>query len=272
MIDALAIRENLVRLTFNAPVKFTEILDPGDASEIERYAIVPVAGTVGLDGYPVRPVFPAVIERAKFAGAGGKVIDVVTDRPFSPYPTRYRVSVNGILAAGGGPLDPNFTSRIFDGLFAGIPPVRVDLAFRTRDIANPQNLAAMLDPLPAIDPLILGTLPVDAQGDYAFDEGIDSYRKRVFRRLLTRKGKFAWIPKYGVGVPEQVKQLARVGIREAIAADAEAQIREEPETLEARCTFIQSEESPSTWFLRVRARTQSGQTVNLSVPFSPTGV
>jgi hypothetical protein len=272
LIGALAIRENVVRITFNQPVKFTEILDPGDASEIERYTITPIAGTKGLDGVSVRSVFPAEVARARIDGAGGKILDVTTDRPFSPYPVRYRIAVNGILSWSGGLLDPMFASRVFDGLHAGFPPKRVDLAHRSRDIANPQNLAAMLDPLPSIDPLILGTIPVDSQGDYAFDEGIDSYRKRVFRRLLTRKGQFAWIPTYGVGVPEQIKRLARVGTREAIAADAEAQIREEPETLEVRCSFEQSEDTPGVWFLRVWARTKSNETINVAVPFSPTGV
>jgi len=270
-MDALAIRENVVRITFDAQVKYTRILDPGDASDIERYSITPMAGTIGLDSELVRPVFPAAVERARVSMAAGSVLDVTTDRMMSPHPTQYRIAVNGLRSGSGGLLDPQFTSKVFYGLHAGIPPRRADLAHRTRDIANQQNLAGMLDPLPHSDSLIFGTIPVDSLGDYAFDEGIDSFRKRVFRRLLTRKGSFAWMPSYGVGVPDQIGQLARASVRGEIASDAEAQIREDPETLNVSCVFTQSPQAPSVWYLLVRVRTKTGEEIETSVPFSPTG-
>jgi len=271
LVDALAVRENVVRLTFNTGVKFTRILDPGDASNIERFDIRPIEGTVGLDGEPVRAVWPAGVEPVPIAGAGQNILDVTTDRMMSPYPTQYRIAVNGLRSTSEGLLDPEYASKVFDGLHAGFPPKSVELAHRTRDIANPQDLRGLLDPLPHLDPLILGTIPVDATGDFAFDEGIDSYRKRVFRRLLTRKGSFAWMPTYGVGVPDQVKRLGRVGTRAEIAAEAEAQIRMEPETSEVACSFEQSRQAPGVWFLRVRVRTRTGTTIDEAVPFAAAG-
>jgi len=273
LLAALAIRENVVRLTFNTSVQFTGILNAGDGANVKRYSVAVVEGTVGLDGEAVRPVRPAVVKQASIPETFGSVIDLTVDRPFTAYPSRYRVSVQGVNAASGVLLDPTATSLEFVGLRRDRPRPRIDLVSASRDIANPQVGSALLDPLPnTTDPLILGTFPTDSSGDIAFDEGIDGYRKRVFRRCYTRKGAFSWMPEYGVGLPGQVKRLSRRGTRDAIAADAETQIAEEPETVEVQCRFEQDTRSPDLFWLRIRARTVFSPTpIELGVPFSPPG-
>lgn len=272
MLRALAVRDNVVRLWFNVAPKFIGNLELGDAADPERFVVVPIAGTKGADGLPARPVYPCAIERAAIAGSLGTVLDVTVDRPFSPWPAQYRISCNGVQSITGLFLDPTSTSRIFDGLSRGFAPARADLVVSAKDIANPQNRAAMLDPLPnTTDSLILGTIPTDAQGDLAFDDGVDSYRKRLFRRCLTRKGAFAHLPGYGVGLPDQVKRLALPGVRDALASDAEAQIRQEPETTDVSCVFVATD-TPELFWLRVRATTTFGNTpVEFDVPFDATG-
>lgn len=274
LLSAIAVRENAVRLVFNAGVLFTGILNAGDGANVKRYSITAVAGTVGFDGEPVRPVRPIVVEQVPIAESYGSTIDVYTDRPFTAFPSRYIVAVQGIDAVNGALLDPAASSLEFYGLRRVRPRPRIDHVSASRDIANPQTGSALLDPLPhtLIDSNLLGTYQADETGDVAIDEGIDSYRKRVFRRCYTRKGAFAWMPGYGVGLPGQVKQVGRRGVRDAIAADAESQIAEEPETIEVACRFEQDARAPEMFWLRIRARTiYSPNPIELGVPFSPTG-
>lgn len=267
LVLALAVRENVVRLTFDQGVLFTGVFDPGDAAAMARYSLVTVDGT-GIDGEPVRPVFPIVAELV--AGSGQRVIDLSVDRPFSHWPCRYRVSVNGILSLTGALLVAG-SSLIFDGVHHALPALQPDLVIAARDIANPQTRSALFDPLPITDsPLALGAFPTDATGDYAFDEGAVSYKKRVIRRLITRRGRFAHLPNYGVGILASVKQLARQGVREALAAEAESQIRQEPETIGVKVT-IKVESGIA--FYQVRAKCKFGDVdTTVPVPFATVGI
>ena len=265
LLAALAVRENVVRLYFSEPPKFTSLLDPSDAFNPSRYSIVPIDGTFGADERPTRAVTPAAAAQVVAAGAAGTQIDVTVDRPFSPYPSRYRVSANQLVtAAGGALLDPLYTSTVFDGVYRGMPAITPALTYTRRDIANPQVLAAAL--LTGDSGYALATFVVDETGDYATDQGETSYRKRVFRRLTTRRGRFAHLPNYGLGVVAASKQLARPGVREALAADAEAQIRLEPETRDVKVTLVQDPSTPDVTYLRVRAQTLTGEAMNFDVP------
>ncbi len=271
LVSAVPTRENVVRLEFSLPVYFSRELDPFDASHLKRYTLTPDATSRGDDGRPPRAVQPAVIEVAAVAGAGGKLLDLWTDRSFSPYPSRYTVAVNGLRATNGAFLAPGSTSLMFLGLAAGAPvPTRETLA-GTGDFANPQSRLGLGDNVPMGATAILGAFPVDASGDYAVDRGLMSYRKRIVRRLTSRAFGFAHLPGYGVGAVDKVKRLDRGGEAEAMAAAAEAQIRLEPETAEVRVTLQRSASSPNLIVLRVRARTRSGERVDMGVPFSSGG-
>jgi len=128
-----------------------------------------------------------------------------------------------------------------------------------RDIANPQ--------LPGVGITAdqLGHFATDDTGDYGIDQGLASYKKRVFRRLMSKKGSFRHLPGYGVGIPSQVKRLARANLTDSIAADAEDQIRQEPETQSVSVTLTQSDDNPGLFFYRVRAKTSLGD-ANFDVP------
>lgn len=268
---ALAVRDNMVRLWFNTALLFTGTYEAGDASDVSRFTVVEDANSIGADDAAPRAVLPVVVELSVSPGAGGKVLDLTVDRPFSPWPSLYRVACHGLHAVGGQLLDPAFASFVFEGASRGYAAPRIDLVVSVKDIANPQNRAGMMDPLPnTTDSLILGTIPVDSQGDLAFDDGVDSYRKRVFRRCMTRKGAYAWIPDYGVGIPEQIKHLGRPGTRDSLSADAETQIRQEPETRDVACRF-RTGDRPGLFWLEVRATTIFGnKPVEFGVPFDAT--
>lgn len=269
---AIAIRENVVRMFFSAPVKYTRWYDHGDASRLGCYSVSVVGGT-GIDGLAAREVSPAAVDLVR--DSDGRQIDLTVDRAFSPYGVLYAVTVTGILSASGLMLGVGANSVQFQGLQKGMPSSLVEHAVATGDIANPQTLGALFDPLPEAgkrSDSLLGTYRADGTGDLAMDVGLTSFKKRVFRRLTTKKGRFGHLPDYGVTLVNSVKMLARPGVTDALAADAEEQIRMEPET-EAVSVRVEVTSS-GVAFYRVAVRMKSGRTMDRAVPvaFSPTEV
>jgi hypothetical protein len=105
--SVLAIRENVFRVTFNVPVYYSSILDPPDAARVEKYAVTAVAGTMGLDGTPVRPVSVAHVDLIGddgevVLGGSGRRLDLVLDRPMTPHPALYDVTMTDVFAADLG--------------------------------------------------------------------------------------------------------------------------------------------------------------------------
>lgn len=262
LLHALAIRENAIRLTFDADVYFSAVLDPGDASNPSRYSVVADATSVGSDGLPPRNVFAAIAELIE-----PTVVQLWTDRKLSPYPSLYTINLNGILQ--DVTLDPLVVfSAGFYGLQAGVPVPTADRAISNADIANPQTLSGALDPLSQPTDSVLGTYPIDDTGDVARDEGLQSYKKRVLRRLSTRKGRYAHLPGYGTLAFDSLKKLGRPGLLQDIAADAEAQILEEPETVKVQVRIAMQ---GGLAFFRIRIRCSFGQTFDMTAPVLVTG-
>lgn len=257
LLSAEAIRENVVRLTFTVPIKFTKILDPNDASDPEHYTIAAVAGSMGLDSKPVRNVAIASVELFT-----PNIVDVTLDRPMSPYPCQYTIAASGIVALETGEaLDPGTASITFFAVYRGIPPNTPSAAVPRRDIANPSLASSAISGEVTTDAQ-LGVFVVDETGDYAADQGITSWRKRVFRRILSEENGFAHLPGYGVGLLSQVKQLGRPAIQGSIAAKAEDQIRQEPETVSVSVTFEQDDRALNLFRMRVQAKSNTGEEVN----------
>ncbi len=235
LLSVLAIKENVFRLIFSQPVVYTGVLDIKDASSVSRYNVVAVSTTTGSDGLPPRKVTPVEANKSLIANAGGRGIDLVVDRPMSPYPSKYIVSVNGLFSLITGlPITPCFTSSLVFGLYRKSQVQLPEFAVPSRDIANPNTLSAQLDPVPFLGNKQLGIIPIDDTGDYAFDEGIVSLRKRVYRRLITRKGAFIFMPSYGIGIIDKLKKLNSAAARAEITTEAESQIRQEPDV--ERCS------------------------------------
>lgn len=270
VLEVFAVRENLIRVVFNVPPRYTQLLNPNDASDSRRYAITPITGTIGRDGLPTRPVSVIVVEQSE--GYDGEVLDLILDRPMSPEPSRYQIVISDLVTAVDQ--TPMVSSAIleFVGLFKQVLPPIPELLINNRDIANPQSLTQIFDPLPVAEGddlnALLGTFREDSQGDLAFDEGLAGYRKRVMRRLTTRKGRFAHLPNYGVSLITSVKQLSRAGVRESLAQDAEQQIRSEPETIAVSVQVVVDQSHPDIARYQVRARTNFGELPSFVVPLS----
>ncbi len=270
LLDVQPIAENQLRLAFSLPLRFTGLLDPNDASGVGHYSVTALADTVGADGLPPRPVRAVLAALARVPGAGGRLIDLFVDRPMGPFPGQYVAAVNGLRASSGEPLLPGQTSRRFDGLAMAPSDPTLDNAAAQGDFANPQTVDGIgtSGVLPPEAALLLGSFPIDASGDYGIDQGVRSYKKRILRRLTARQGAFAHLASstYGVGVPGYVKQLGRAGLREQIAANAEAQIRLEPETASCTVTIEQDPAHPEITRFKIRCKMITGQTADMNVP------
>lgn len=270
LVGAQPVRENVVRLVFNRAVRFTMLLDPFDASNIEHYAVTADSSTIGADSLPPRTVLPIVAALALIEGAAGRLLDVTVDRGFGPYPGRYTIAVNGLRATTGEPLTIGRTSQAFDGLAMAARDPSLNAAAAAGDFANPQTVQGLGETgrIPASAAKLLGTFPIDGSGDYGIDRGILSYKKRIIRRLTTAQGAFAHLAasRYGVGMGNAVKALGRAGVRESLASEAETQIRLEPETKSVKVTA--REGTPGVTIFAVRCQTYAGDGVAMDVPFS----
>ena len=235
--SAIALRENVVRLAFNTAPLYTGILDPHDASSRHRYSVVPVTGTVGVDGLLARAVKVTGATVAIVEDTEGKLIDVSLDRGFSPYPAMYRITANNLVSRVGSILDTSNSSMVFYGLQREHIPHTTDRAMETTDIANPQNIAG-LDGVMQGNTLVLGAFVIDETHDVALDRGLVSLKKRMLRRCFTKKGAYAHLPNYGIGVAASIKKLNSASNRNKLASETETQMKQEPEILATRVTFI----------------------------------
>ena len=266
---AVAVVENEVQLAFSEAVYFSGLLDPADASDPTKYTVTPVGGT-GLDGTAPRPVRVVSVAVVAVPGApSGQYLALTLDRPMTPYPANYAVTVSpAVLTADMlTAIDPDGAALGFPAVFKQLVVPQQAAPLPARDLANPQTLAGALDPLPdPFNPANLGTLNVDDSGDYAFDSGLQSLKKRVFRRLMTVPGGFLHLgDAYGIGVTTYSKKLATAATRGRLAAQCEAQIAQEPEVAKVAVRVLPSATGNGLFRLVVLARLKAtGQTVKFA--------
>lgn len=257
LLSALAVRENVVRATFSDVPLIEGLETPSDASSPKRYQVVAVSG-IGLDGLPVRPVLPVSASVADVPGAAGTSLDIVVDRPFSPWPCVYRLAVTNLVSKGGAFLAPGASQEFF-GARAGIVPPTMQATVASVDVltaAGARDLAGVAGARGDAD---LGIFVPDATGDYASAPPLSSFRSRVYRRLLAVVGSFAHLPRsYGAGLSAAPKQPGRATVLERLAALAEEQIRLEPETVDVRVT-VTDQGGTGAFLFRVQLKAKFGR-------------
>lgn len=271
VVSVMAVAENVIQVTFNEPIHYTGLLDPQDASVASLYVVTPVAGTVGYDGQPARAVS---VLTATQGGQPGEidpnVILLTLDRPMTPYPAQYVVSSTGLIwAANLTDLIEAITLGTTPALFRVLNPPDPSAAAPGRDLANPQTLQASIDSTIA-QPLVapLGSFGYDGTGDYAIDQKDDGLRKRLMRRLFTKKGGFLHLgDAYGVGITTYGKQLARASTRAQLAADCESQFAREPEVAQVRVLTRLDPQNAAMVRLDVYIKKKSGQTAKYTALF-----
>lgn len=266
LTNVVAIRENVIQLQFADPVTFTFLGDASDSATASKYAVTPVAGTVGLDGTAVQAVSVVSAAPSESLPAGvSSGIDLTLDRPMTPFPARYSVAATNVYVNGS----PGNFGMAFPAVFKQVNPIQLDFARPLKDFANPQTPGSTVASVPT--PLQLATFAVDDTGDYAIDEGVPSLKKRIWRRLMTRRGGFLHMPDYGVGVPDFAKKLNLASVRARLAAEAEAQISLEPEVARVSVTIVSDAANNGVARFRVLVKTRDGMAARFDVPVPLSG-
>ncbi len=256
----LAARENLIQIEFSIPIYFSGILDTKDGSDSSKYSVTTVPGTVGMDSSPVRPVNVLKVELTPVDVGYGRFVDVWLDRPMTPHPASYRLSVDGIWSSDGiDPLAPT-TSQV-PAVFKQLVVPTLDVGMATKDVSG-------IVPIDPYDPLNLGHINDDGTGDYAVDDGQSPYKTRLLRRGVTIPGGFLHLGEgYGVGITRYGKKLAQASTISRLATEYEQQIAKEPETAKAIVRGqLDPTGKPIVRFI-ILAKTKSGQTSKFVVPF-----
>lgn len=264
-------RENAVRIQFTVPPHYTGLGDVTDAGNASNYQVVPRTDTVGLTGEHARDVKviavqPVLADDGVPVGDLPRYLDIILDRPTTPFPALYDVLVDNVFSDDLlSAVAPSSTAAV--GLFRRIAPPTVDVAVPSRDLANPQTLDAASSLPDPFNPLNLGAFVVDDSGDYAYDEGLISLKKRIFRRLQTRKSAFAHLPGYGIGVKDYGKRLANAAAINSLVTETEAQIKREPEVQFVRVRPILDQLASGLLRLRIAVKTKTGKAMAFDTPF-----
>lgn len=125
------------------------------------------------------------------------------------------------------------------------------------DLANPPTEASRI----AVGHAYLGSLGYDAAGDLVNDFGIESLRKRVYRRITTARGGFFHLPDYGSALG--IKEAVTPGQLLAVQRRVEEQVLREPDVVRASVLVSRPTEDPAIVVIRVTVQTASGESVTV---------
>lgn len=123
------------------------------------------------------------------------------------------------------------------------------------------------------DSIIQGeTRPGETAASYRFAPNNDialasartSLRKRLYRRIFTDPGGFAWAPDYGVGV--KVKKLIKAGSQQELANMVAEQVRKEPDVVNAAADVSFTRSATGT-FVYIDLRVQQADSTITRVLF-----
>jgi len=272
LVAAIIVRDNVVRLEFNAKVYLSHLLDPEDAVP-EKFSAVPVPGTKGWNDSDARPVRLVKVEYSTESDgvpieANGFFLSVTTDRPFTPFPAQYEFTVRDIYEEGNFSNTLAEKALLADSTYRILQRPKNDAPSTSRDFANPQTIRAAqgVSAQPALAKL--GTYLVDDTGDYAYDDIQTGRRKRIVRRIVTRKNAFAHLTGYGVGVGAYGKKLASVATVSALLADIEAQLLQEPDIRTVKAKLIRDRARPGLYRIDVAVQPKVGKASMFQVPFA----
>lgn len=138
--------------------------------------------------------------------------------------------------------------------FSAVKPAVV-LQTKSRKAEQYRDFAYYTFPRPDGGPSLV--YEFDPNTDIGIQDGQSSLKKRIFRRLLSDRGGFSFLPGYGVGL--KVKSLARGGRLQELASEVEAQVKQEPDVLDAGASCALRVTTGGTFVVvQVRAKTRDG--------------
>lgn len=258
VVRALAVGGRTVRVVFDEAPVFRSPGGLADAMNPSNFVFSVVSGVATAP--TATGVLPNLVEGpARGVGNGTdplaadeRGVDVGVDRALISGIT-YRVTAQSIQSGFGGDLDDPLSAD-----FPGVVPLQV---VPPRVTGKPStNVDLFNRPFD-------GTWTVDDSGDIATQDAESGYKKRILRRLTTSLNAFSFLKGYGLGV--KLKEVGSLRQVAALKAEAEAQIKLEPETAAVQVTTSLTGEGVLTVF--VRARTRPGAFVEASLTLSPDG-
>lgn len=215
------IARNAIRVTSSQPLRRDDFGGFDSAINAENWALITIDPTIiAQNGDEVIP--PGEFVPTRFPSIVGGValpdeIDPLTIELFTDVDmekkVRYQLVALRIVGEDGEPL---VGPDIFD--FRG-------LGFKQQNRAR-QPLEPFRD-LDTLDGAFPGAFTFEPTSDIAVHGGVESLKKRIYRRIITNPGGFVHLPAYGAGV--RVKALATSGRLAQIATDLAVQIQEEPD-------------------------------------------
>lgn len=223
---------NTVDVEFSDAIRYLDPADPRDTMHLEAYTVT-------------GPAAPARLVQA-VTKVDDETIRLWFDGDLVPGEA-YTIAFSGLYSAIGAALPPT------SGSFVAFGPDRVPLPLVKQpagrfDIRNPQAPSDA----PQNEPL--GTVVIDDSGDLGIETGRPYLRKRILRRLSTRKGTMFHEPAYGL----ELKQggLYRPAELRALQLDVEAQVRQERDVVAARASV--RELVPGVVYLSLKVRDNLG--------------
>jgi hypothetical protein len=237
---------NSVDLVFSWPPKRIDPEDPDDAINLDNYTVTG----------PVSPLAERLLQSAVYIG--DNTIRLYFDGPLVPGEI-YAIAIANVQAEGGGVLTPDPTTISFEAFGALRQPVPlVSQPTELYDIRNPQTAAD------APQGAALGTFVIDDDGDLGVETRRRYLRKRIFRRLLTRKGSIVLEPDYGLAY--DAKAPLKPAVLRRLQQDAESQLRQEQGVTGARVAVRQNPVEPGIVEMTVKVFDQFGDfTTNVTI-------
>jgi hypothetical protein len=229
-------------------------LDPQSAvsaSNEENFALQAIDPTLTADdGTVIVPKGEVVPTRFPYTGVSEQdqedptQIICTTDSALQPG-VRYQVTISPTICGADGEtfVGPDVFAFRAPGLSRQLSFVQIsEERYRDFDyIINPQAGE------------VGQTYRQEANGDIGIQDAQTSLRKRIYRRIFTDPGGFAWAPGYGVGV--RVKALAKTQRLQELASIVSEQVSKEPDVINVGTEVFIDRQSVGT-FLQIECFVQ----------------
>lgn len=249
LVSAFPITTHQVRVALSSEPSHAGNGQPGDALNSRTWSVVRNDTNLPFNILGVAEVNPTTY-------------DLLTYEALGPFSVPHVVSTSNLLALTGetvtAPESITFPGLV-DKAIATPQALAATRRFGVRDVANP--------PFP-VSGSVAGALVITPQGDYALDEGPESARKRIYRRLFTRKGEFWHLKDYGLGVAEKEPVPGNLVV---FQAEVERQLLQEDDFATVSAAVMVDASNTLTILVSAVLK-QTGQEIQVSFTPSSSGV
>lgn len=232
VLGVLPASQNSFVVVFDRPPRRLDDQSPFSGVNPSNYALTTIDPTVIAgngdavvpEGFVVPTRQPSIV-RALVDRVDPTQVTLTTDAALEAGVLYEVAIVGGIKSIDGDTFAGPNTARFFGRRAPGTPVGLERFEERFRD------LDYVLVPDPSRPDAETQVYRFDDSGDVGLADNATSLRKRLFRRITTQPGQFAFLPKYGVGL--QIKALARAGQLQQMSNLIAEQVKLEPDVLQA---------------------------------------